>query len=86
MKTSTIRIIITLATVAAGIAAAFIGLTAGAAGYSAESYSMLMTRNPMAHIAGLPVWLAGAGWAAVSATASPPCAPLSAYAWQRLRP
>ena len=65
MKTSTIRIIITLAMVAAGIAAAFIGLTAGAAGYSAESYSMLMTRNPMAHIAGLPVWLAGAGWAAV---------------------
>ena len=53
MKTSTIRIIITLATVAAGIAAAFIGLTAGAAGYSTESYSMLMTRNPMAHIAGL---------------------------------
>ena len=65
MKTSTIRIIITLATVAAGIAAAFIGLTAGAAGYSTESYSMLMTRNPMAHIAGLPVWLAGSGWAAV---------------------
>lgn len=65
MKTSTIRIIITLATVAAGVAAAFIGLTSGAAGYSAESYSMLMTRNPMAHIAGLPVWLAGSGWAAV---------------------